>query len=114
MMHLVTATESSSTDIAQAEALKVMLAERGHDMGMMIELEVDEETLMARLLRRAQIEGRQDDNEETIKKRFAVYHSQTEPLSKWFEKEGIRHSFTWKGSKDLMLEEIFAEIDKEK
>ncbi len=100
--------------IAQAEALKVMLAERGHDMGMMIELEVDEETLMARLLRRAQIEGRQDDNEETIKKRFAVYHSQTEPLSKWFEKEGIRHSFTWKGSKDLMLEEIFAEIDKEK
>lgn len=97
--------------IAQAEALKKMLAERHHDMGVMIELIVDEETLMERLLRRAQIEGRADDNEETIKKRFAVYHNQTEPLAAWFEKEGIRHTFTWEGSKDLMLENIFAFLD---
>ena len=59
--------------IPQAEALKQMLKERGHDMGVMIELIVDENTLMERLLRRAQIEGRADDNEETIAKRFAVY-----------------------------------------
>lgn len=97
--------------IAQAEALKQMLAERKHDMGVMIELIVDEETLMARLLNRAIEQGRADDNEETIKKRFAVYHSQTEPLSQWFEKEGMRHTFTWKGSKNLMLEEIFAFCD---
>ena len=97
--------------IAQAEALKKMLAERGHDLGIMVELIVDEETLMARLLKRAQEQGRADDNEETIKKRFAVYHSQTEPLAEWFEKEGIRHTFTWKGSKDLMLSEIFAGIE---
>ena len=38
--------------IAQAEALKKMLAERNHEMGVMIELIVDEETLMERLLRR--------------------------------------------------------------
>ncbi len=99
--------------IAQAEALKQMLARRGHTMGMMIELDVDEETLMARLLRRAEIEGRADDNEETIKKRFAVYHQQTEPLAKWFEQEGIRHAFTWKGSKEQMLQEIFEKIEKE-
>ena len=98
--------------IAQAEALKQMLAERGHSLGMMIELVVDEDTLMARLLKRAKEQGRADDNEETIKKRFAVYHSQTEPLAEWFEKEGIRHTFTWKGSKDLMLEEIYAGIEK--
>lgn len=99
--------------IAQADALKKMLAERNQDMGMMIELVVDEETLLARLLNRAKEQGRADDNEETIKKRFAVYHSQTEPLAEWFEKENIRHTFTWKGSKEQMLEEIFAEIDKE-
>ncbi len=98
--------------IPQAEALKQMLKERGHDMGVMIELIVDENTLMERLLRRAQIEGRADDNEETIAKRFAVYHSQTEPLSAWFEKEGIRHTFTWEGSKDQMLANIFAYLDK--
>ena len=99
--------------IAQAEALKTMLAERGDDMGVMIELIVDEETLLQRLLNRAIEQGRADDNEETIKKRFAVYHSQTEPLAKWFEKEGIRHAFTWKGSKEVMLSEIFAFLDKQ-
>ena len=99
--------------IAQAEALKKMLAERNHDMGMMIELVVDEETLMGRLLNRALEQGRADDNEETIKKRFDVYRSQTAPLADWFEKEGLRHVFTWKGSKDLMLEEIFESIDAE-
>ncbi|MBQ8050737.1 MAG: adenylate kinase [Bacteroidaceae bacterium] len=97
--------------IAQAEALKQMLQERGHDMGVMVELIVDEQTLMERLLRRAQIEGRADDNAETIAKRFAVYHSQTEPLAAWFEKEGIRHTFTWEGSKDQMLANIFAFLD---
>ena len=50
-----------------------MLADRKDDMGMMIELVVDEETLMARLLNRAIEQGRADDNEETIKKRFDVY-----------------------------------------
>jgi adenylate kinase len=99
--------------IAQAEALKVMLPERGHDMGMMIELVVDEDTLMARLLNRAIEQGRADDNEETIKKRFAVYHNQTAPLAEWFEKEGLRHTFDWKGSKELMLEEIFTAIEAE-
>ncbi len=99
--------------IAQAEALKNMLAERKHDMGMMIELVVDEDTLMARLLNRAKEQGRADDNEETIKKRFEVYHNQTSPLADWFEKEGMRNVFHWKGSKDLMIEEIFAEIDRQ-
>ena len=97
--------------IAQAEALKQMLAERGHEMGVMVELVVDEETLLARLLNRAIEQGRADDNEETIKKRFAVYHAQTEPLAAWFEKEGMRNTFTWKGSKEQMLGEIFAFLD---
>ena len=79
--------------IAQAEALKKMLAERGHDMGMMVELIVEEDVLMARLLNRAIEQGRADDNETTIKARFDVYHKQTAPLAEWFEKEGIRHSF---------------------
>ena len=101
--------------IPQAEALKQMLQQRGHELGMMIELVVDEETLMMRLLRRADLEGRADDNEETIRKRFAVYHSQTEPLSLWFASQGIRHIFDWGvcKTKEGMLEAIFAEIEKE-
>ena len=100
--------------IPQAEALKKMLAERGHDMGMMIELVVGEDVLMQRLLHRAEVQGRADDNEETIKKRFAVYHSQTAPLSEWFAAEGIRNTFVWEelGSKEGMLEAIFKTIDE--
>lgn len=100
--------------IAQAEALKKMLKKRHHDMGMMIELVVDEKTLMERLLNRAVEQGRADDNEETIKKRFDVYHTQTAPLAKWFESEGIRHTFYWNEnpSKELMLKAIFDTIDK--
>ena len=101
--------------IAQAEALKQMLAQRGHELGMMIELIVPEDVLMMRLLRRAGLEGRADDNEETIRKRFAVYHSQTEPLSRWFEAEGIRFTFDWGIllTKEGMIEAIFKKIEEE-
>ena len=92
--------------IPQAEALKNMLAERGHKVAAMIELDVPEEELMKRLLRRGQIEGRSDDNEETIKKRLNVYHTQTAPLIEWYEKEGIRHHIKGDGE----LERIFADV----
>lgn len=81
--------------IAQAEALKVMLEERGEKISAMINLEVSEDILMARLLRRATLEGRADDNEETIKKRFAVYHNQTAPLIEWFKEQGVFKGFTY-------------------
>ena len=76
--------------------------------------EVGEDVLMQRLLHRAEVQGRADDNEETIKKRFAVYHSQTAPLSEWFAAEGIRNTFVWEelGSKEGMLEAIFKTIDE--
>ena len=81
--------------IAQAEALKTMLEERGEKISAMINLEVSEDILMARLLRRATLEGRADDNEETIKKRFAVYHNQTAPLIEWFKGQGVFQGFTY-------------------
>ena len=62
--------------IPQAEALKKMLNERGDKVAAMIELDVPEDELMKRLLLRGQQSGRADDNEETIKKRLIVYHSQ--------------------------------------
>ncbi|MCF0196332.1 MAG: adenylate kinase [Bacteroidaceae bacterium] len=99
--------------IPQAEALKQMLTQRGHAMGMMIELVVGEDVLMARLLNRAKEQGRADDNEETIKKRFVEYRQKTAPLSDWFQQEGLRHVFTWQGSKEQMIADIFAAIEKE-
>ena len=74
--------------IAQAEALKKMLAERGQEVSIMLDLDVPEDELMTRLIKRGQESGRADDNEETIKKRLVVYHSQTSPLIDWYKNDG--------------------------
>ena len=94
--------------VNQAEALKTMLAERGHQVAAMIELDVPEEELMTRLIKRGAESGRSDDNEETIKKRLDVYHNQTSPLIEWYQNEGIRHQINGLGE----LDRIFADICK--
>ena len=92
--------------IPQAEALKAMLDERGDKIAAMIELDVPEDELMKRLILRGQQSGRADDNEETIKKRLVVYHSQTQPLIEWYKNEGLHHHINGLGD----LERIFADI----
>ena len=92
--------------IPQAEALKKMLSERGDKVAAMIELDVPEDELMKRLILRGQQSGRADDNEETIKKRLVVYHSQTQPLIEWYKHEGLHHHIDGLGT----LERIFADI----
>lgn len=94
--------------IPQAEALKKMLSERGDKVAAMIELDVPEDELMTRLIKRGQESGRADDNEETIKKRLVVYHSQTQPLIEWYKQEGLHHHIDGLGT----LERIFADIQK--
>lgn len=81
--------------IAQAEVLQAMLTERGEKLACVVSLEVSEDILMFRLLRRATIEGRADDNEETIRKRFAVYYNQTKPLADFFRNQGLLKEFTY-------------------
>jgi len=94
--------------IPQAEALKKMLEERGDKVAAMIELDVPEDELITRLIKRGQQSGRADDNEETIKKRLVVYHSQTQPLIEWYKQEGLHHHINGLGT----LERIFADIQK--
>ncbi len=92
--------------IAQAEALKKLLAERGQEVSIMLDLDVPEEELMVRLIKRGKESGRADDNEETIKKRLNVYHTQTAPLIDWFKNEGKYQHIHGVGS----MEDIFADI----
>lgn len=94
--------------IPQAEALKKMLDERGDKIAAMIELDVPEDELMTRLIKRGQMSGRADDNEETIKKRLVVYHSQTQPLIEWYKHEGLHHHIDGLGT----LERIFGDIQQ--
>lgn len=97
--------------IPQAEALKKMLDERGHKVAAMIELDVPEDELMTRLIKRGEQSGRADDNEETIKKRLTVYHNQTSPLIDWYKTEGIHHHINGLGSLECIFGDIAEVID---
>ena len=98
--------------IAQAEALKKMLAERGQDVSVMVDLEVPEDELMVRLIKRGKDSGRADDNEETIKKRLHVYHSQTAPLIDWYKDEKKYQHINGLGTMEGIFAEICEAIDK--
>ncbi len=92
--------------IPQAEALKKVLADRGQEVSIMLDLDVPEDELMTRLIKRGQESGRADDNEETIKKRLVVYHSQTAPLIDWYKAEGQYCHINGLGTMEGIFEEI--------
>ena len=92
--------------IPQAKALKEMLNRRGTDVSIMLNLQVDEEELISRLLERGKVSGRSDDNLETIKSRLEVYHNQTAPLADYYVGEGKHAAIKGMGT----IEEIFDRI----
>ena len=99
--------------INQADALKEMLAKRGAKVDAVVGLEVDEDELIDRLIKRGKESGRSDDNLETIKKRLQVYHSQTQPLHDYYVAEGNYLSIKGVGSVESIFDSIKAAI-KEK
>ncbi len=74
--------------LAQAEALERLLDKLGTPLDCCLALTVDNEAVVQRLLKRAQIEGRADDNEATIRERMRVYASQTAPLLGFYRERG--------------------------
>ena len=98
--------------IAQAEAVKKMLADRGQAVSVMVDLDVPEEELMVRLIKRGKDSGRADDNEETIKKRLHVYHSQTAPLIDWYKNEKKYQHINGLGTMEGIFAEICEAVDK--
>jgi len=93
---------------AQAEALKIMLAERNMNVSIVLDLAVAEEELINRLLNRGKTSGRSDDNFETIQKRIQVYNSKTIPVKDFYIKEGLATDIQGLGTMD----EIFGRITK--
>jgi len=75
--------------IAQAEALDAMLGELRMPLECCLAITVDTEAIVARLLKRAEIEGRADDNEETIRERMKEYDAKTAPLLAYYGERGL-------------------------
>lgn len=94
--------------IPQAVALNEMLAKRSAQVNAVVGLEVADDELIDRLIKRGVESGRSDDNLETIQKRLAVYHSQTQPLRDFYVNEGKYLSIKGSGS----IDDIFADIKK--
>ena len=92
--------------LRQAGDLDKLLAETHESVSLVLALEVDEEEVVKRLLKRAQLEGRKDDTEDVIRNRMSVYHSQTHPLIDFYEKQGKFVAIKGVGS----IEEIFTDI----
>jgi len=106
-------------NVAQGEALDAALSELGRDLNGVLYFDVPDEEIVRRLSGRrvseagrvyhlesdppkvdgvCDVDGtplfqRDDDKPETIRKRLAVYHEQTEPLVQYYASRGLLHTF---------------------
>ncbi len=119
--------------VAQANALKEMLGKLGRKIDAVFNVDVDDQELIKRLARRRtcnkcgknyhldfdpprkegicdvcgeKIMQREDDKEDTVRTRLAVYKRQTAPLIEYYNQEGLLHTIDGKRS----IEEVFAQI----
>ena len=120
---------------AQAEALDVLLSERGRKLDHVIELGVDEDALVTRITGRftcarcgtgyhdtfrptavpgicdvcgsTEFKRRPDDNEQTVRTRMEEYRAKTQPILPYYEERGLVRRVDGMAS----VEEVGAEID---
>ncbi|WP_019547054.1 adenylate kinase [Streptomyces sulphureus] len=113
-------------NIAQAEALDGILKEDGEELDAVLDLEVPEEEIVKRIAGRricrsdsshvfhveysapktegvcdicgGELYQRDDDREETVRKRLAVYHEETEPIIEHYREQGLVTTISALGS----------------
>ncbi|WP_440311865.1 adenylate kinase [Leucobacter chromiireducens] len=96
-------------NVEQVHALDGMI--EGDALDAVVLLEVDTDAVVARLLKRAELEGRADDTEEVIRHRQDVYAEQTAPLVELFSERGILVSVDGLGSVEEVAERIASGLD---
>jgi adenylate kinase len=97
--------------LQQVQTLDDYLAQTGRPLDAVISLLADTDEVVARLLKRAAIDGRSDDNEETIRVRLQVYAEQTEPLLDVYRSRGVLVEVDGLGEVDEVSERVFAALD---
>jgi len=75
--------------VGQVAYLDGLLAEQGTGIDAVVQLVADQDALVERLLKRAEDQGRSDDNEETIRRRQEVYTEQTAPIVAAYAERGL-------------------------
>ncbi|MDU0314926.1 adenylate kinase [Phycicoccus sp. M110.8] len=94
----------------QVDALDAILAEHDHRLEAVLELTVDEDAVVQRLLKRAEEQGRDDDTEEVIRERQAIYRRETAPLTEVYSGRGLLVQVDGMGTVDEVFERITAAL----
>lgn len=97
--------------LAQGKALDEMLGKYDEEISAVLSLDVEEEELISRILKRGEISGRSDDNRETVESRLNVYREQTEPLKSFYNDQGKLVKIAGQGSIDEIFNSIVSVID---
>ena len=92
--------------VAQAEALDALLERIGQPVDEALQIDVDEDAVVERIAKRAALEGRSDDTEETVRNRLKVYGEQTAPVVDFYAQKGILSRVLGDGT----IEEVFQRI----
>ena len=96
--------------VDQVAKLDAILAELGQQLDGVIELVVDPEELIQRLLKRAETSGRADDTEAVIRHRQEVYTAETAPLLEVYGSRGIVIEVDGMGEVDEVTQRIDAAL----
>jgi adenylate kinase len=95
----------------QAVELEHMLADHKAKLDAAVEITADVDVVTERLLKRAQIEGRDDDTEPVIRKRLEVYEVSTTPLTAFYAGQGLLVQVDGIGDIDEVTERLTAALE---
>jgi adenylate kinase len=98
---------------AQAFALDNLMELKGSEIKVMLALDVSEEELVNRLVKRGETSGRSDDNNEAvIRARITEYHNKTTAVADYYQKFGKVVMIKGEGTIDEIFEALCAQIDQ--
>lgn len=95
-------------NLAQAEMLEALLKELDMALDHALLIEVNPDEVVARIAKRAEIEGRSDDTEEVVRNRLNVYKEQTAPVAEYYKNQEIVTEIMGTGTIEDVQERIEA------
>jgi len=96
--------------VEQVAELDAMLRSAGSELNVVVELTVDIDEVVERLVKRAQEQGRADDTEDVIRRRLEVYAEQTAPLLSTYADRGLLVQVDGMGEVDAVTERLTAVV----
>lgn len=97
--------------VIQIGALDEMLAGRGQPLQVVLALTASDSELLARMLRRAQEQGRSDDTEAVIQRRLELYRDETQPVLTAYSKRGILVTVDGSGDREAITASAIAAVE---